>query len=803
MKNIFLLALLLFSYLGVGAQLYIAPGDSISVLPGTLFTLQEHLINNGKIYNNGILTLNGTTVQNISGTGNTNNLFVDNNIVMLSDCSVNNILELNNSHIFSLGNFQLSSGSINGTGLLSGSSNATLILNTTASSLNFDQTTDTATNALKNLTINNSSTSIQNKLYLYDALLPNAGTITLNDELILRSNISKTARVAPATSSFTYGTNGRFVIERYIPGRRAWRLLTAPVTTASNVKISDAWQDGKPRVSNINIISNPEPGYGTHVTFGLPATNGYDQGINSNPSIRYLTGIGWNGVPSATNDGSIANSGYITDQPGYMLFVRGDRGTLLSQATSALTSPTVLRPKGKINTGVIDMPLSVAFNNAGSSFRVVGNPYPSAVNFHEIITNSINKDAGFADAFYLWDPTITGNNGVGGFVGMAYNATASIAAGKPVYDRSVPSSIDNSGDIQSGSAFVIDYNVPATSLQMEENDKSIGSNNSFFKPARQLQTNLLAVNNDGSVSLNDGVLISMKERNNNKVDKNDLKKLGNFAEQIAVVKNGQPLCIEKRPLLGNGDTIFYQISRMRQKNYLLQLIVDAATTQPGNALFLEDVFRQQQTAVSFIDTLHYSFSITADTASFSSKRFRLVTKAVNHFVKLNTKLQHDDVQLQWSIADMSGIVSFYIERSQDSLSFETIGSTQAFTALDVQPLPGTYFYRIKCVNNKGAVSYSMVSSLMIPEINIGMSVYPNPVTNNTIMLRMKLAQPGIYQAKLMDNKGQLILRKSFNHFGRLLQQAITIDQPISTGIYQLEIITPSNEKKLVKVLVQR
>ncbi len=148
-------------------------------------------------------------------------------------------------------------------------------------------------------------------------------------------------------------------------------LRAIPVTAADNLTISDAWQDGKPVVVNINIISNPEPGFGTHVTFGLPATNGYDQGINGNTSIRYLNSSGWNGVPTATNDGSVANSGIITDQPGYMLFVRGDRGTLLSQATGAVTSPTVLRPKGKINTGVLNQPLGIAFANAGSTFRVV------------------------------------------------------------------------------------------------------------------------------------------------------------------------------------------------------------------------------------------------------------------------------------------------------------------------------------------------------------------------------------------------------------------------------------------------
>lgn len=216
----------------------------------------------------------------------------------------------------------------------------------------------------------------------------------------------------------------------------------------------------------------------------FPLLTGTTRGVNANPSIRYMNSTGWNGVPSATNDGSIANSGVVTDQPGYMLFVRGDRGTLLSQATSAITSPTVLRPKGKINTGIIHQPLSTAFVNGSSSFRVLGNPYASAVNFHAIVTNPVNAANGFADEFYLWDPNITGANAVGGFVAMSYNAAASIAAGFPVYDRSVSSSIDNNGDIQSSAAIVIDYAGPATTMRFEENQKTTGSNNSFFRPVR-------------------------------------------------------------------------------------------------------------------------------------------------------------------------------------------------------------------------------------------------------------------------------------------------------------------------------
>lgn len=803
MKILLTLTTILF-FNTVKAQLFIAPGDSISVLPGTVFTLQEDLANNGRIYNNGVLVLNGSAPQNIYGIGNADNITVDNNTVMQSNCAINNVLQINAGKILSLGNYELlNSGSIAGTGMLSGSANASLVLSGNSSVLYFDQSSDAATNALKNFTINNISTTLQNKLYVYNTMQPSAGNITLNDEVVLRSNSSNTARVGITGSNIFYNANGKFVIERFIPGRRAWRLLTAPVTPGSNVKISDAWQDGKARVTNVNIISNPEPGYGTHVTFGYPSTNGYDQGVNGNPSIRYLNSAGWSGVPTATNDGNTFNSGIITDQPGYMLFVRGDRGTLLSQATGAATTPTVLRPKGRINTGTLDLPLSAGFVSGGSHFRVVGNPYPSSVNFHSIITNPVNSAAGLPDAFYLWDPTITGSSGVGGFVGMVYNAAASVAAGRPVYDRSVASSIGNSGDVQSSAAFVIDYSGPATTIRVQENDKTDSSNITFFRPAASLQTSLFALNGDSTLSLNDGVLLSVSDANQKSIDKNDLRKLGNFAENICIIKDGHYLCIEKTQPLTAGDTVWYFIKNLKQKRYELKIETDAASIKNGTAIFLEDLFIKSHTPLQVGGTVSYSFLVTSDTGSYSNHRFRLICKSVGSINGLETKLVAEGVALNWGAVPEAGSCNFTIQRSTDGINFEDVGTTilQEFTDMSVSE--GVYFYRIQCVSSHGVVTYSDIRKVSVPNRKPGWIVYPNPVTGNMFTLYSKNPGAGLYHVRLMDEKGTIVLIQHFTLTGGTSQKQILLPALISDGIYTLEVNGPANSTSFVKLSVQQ
>lgn len=788
------------------AQLYIAPGDSISVLPGTLFTLQENLNNNGKIYNGGVLTLNGSSLQTLSGTASqVDNITADNNVQLLNDITVNNVLFLNSGKIFDISNSVLANtGEINGPGLLKGSLNAVLQLTGIGgSSISFDQSADAASNALKNMLVNNGNVLLQNKLYLYDALLPAGGTITLNDELVLRSNSSKTARVGVAAAGFVYNSNGKFVIERYIPGRRAWRLLTVPVTSGSSVKISDAWQDGKPRVTNVNSISNPEPGYGTHVTYGFPSANGYDQGVNGNPSIRYLNSTGWNGVPSATNDGSVSNSGIVTDQPGYMLFVRGDRGTLLSQATGALISETVLRPKGRINTGVVNIPLGTGFISGGSHFRVVGNPYPSAVNFHQVISSGLNLPGGFTDAYYLWDPAITGSNGVGGWVAMSYNGPASIAAGRPVYDRSVASAITNDGDIQSSAAFVIDYNGAATAILVQETDKSTESSNSFFRPAGQIQTTLLAENSDSTVSVNDGVLLLLDDQNAAVVDKNDMKKLGNFAENISIIKDSAYLCIEKRKPLTAGDTVFYFTKSLRQKKYQLQFDMDNQAVAAGTGVFLEDVYLKTYTPLHHSSSTLYPFSVTADNGSYSSSRFRLVCRNVNRITDLQVQLLKDDVLLQWLLSDTTGIVSFSIQRSEDGNTFTTVGHTTAASYTDAQLAAGIYYYRILCANDKGMISYSNIEKVQVPFVKTGLHIFPNPVTGTQIMLRSKSTPGGMYHLRLLDGNGKIISTANFNHGGGMLLHPLEVGAPFSNGIYQLEVYLAGRKIAVLSVMMSR
>src|ERR1700739_4403187 len=92
--------------------------------------------------------------------------------------------------------------------------------------------TGTGITNCNNLTINKSNygVAIKSNINITGALSMNSGNLYADNHLILISDSNTTARVAPVTS----GCNiyGNAIVQRYVPGLRSWRLLTAPVTNS-------------------------------------------------------------------------------------------------------------------------------------------------------------------------------------------------------------------------------------------------------------------------------------------------------------------------------------------------------------------------------------------------------------------------------------------------------------------------------------------------------------------------------------------------------------------------------------------
>lgn len=637
--------------------------------------------------------------------------------------------------------------------------------------------------------------------------------------LTLRSTAIKTARVADVTLNGTRTGNdvvGKVVIERYIPARRAWRLLTAPVRSATipTPTIFSNWQEGA-RSFPLGTLADPVPGYGTHVSNGNNVPD-FDQNNTNNSSIFYLTATGWNGVPSNTSGTTIGgNNGVITDQPGYMLFVRGNRSTNLTLGTLAPASATTLRTTGDINvTSNAAAPLVLTPGGGspnGANFNYVfANPYPSAISFENFRNEPLNSGLTLNNTFYVWDANLTGSNGVGGWI-----TVTRIGAG--TYTTSPTGSIPGliTGQIQSGMAFMVLHtsNV-APVVRYKEAFKVSGSNISLFRPHNsQIRTTLLAKNADGTSSINDGALVYFDGVSSNSVDNEDGYKVSNFAENISILNGGIELAIEKRRSIAETDTIFLRMYRMRTKQYALSFdLAGLGTCAEGKVAILEDRYLNTKTVLDMQGNTEYNFAVTVNTPSADSGRFRIVFKKMVQFTGIRAAVAGDDVAVDWNISTELNIDRYEIERSANGTSFEAAGNQisrgnsdngAAYSWLDVYPPSGVYYYRIKAIGKNGTVLYSDVAKVTIIKRSPAIFVFPNPVTNNVIGLQLTKMPAGMYEAALFSSDGKVISRSRFVHAGGTATEKITPRYLLPGGNYRVEITGPDKAKTVISIMVQK
>ncbi len=496
--------------------------------------------------------------------------------------------------------------------------NGTIILNgTTATAQNFPG--PGTINAMAILEINNTGAgvSLNNNLRIQTQLKPTQGNLSLNNSDITISSVSgRTALVSQvgASASFTYNGTGRFVVERYIPARRAWRLMTAPIAAGAQT-LNQAWQEGVGGAWS----SNPSPGYGTHITGGPTRTTlqGYDQGP-FNPSIYGYTATGWNYLPATTGEA-------VTSNQGWMLFIRGSRAINLPLSTPAtVPDVTTLRPRGAIKVGT-----QPTLTNTSGGYMVVGNPYAAPINFKNITKTGVIGGLGGNNAYTLWDPNLGGSSGVGAFVTFAWNGTN---YSKSIVSGTGSSNISADGTIASSAAFIVNQSAGGT-IGIEENDKDtvVYGSSYLFRPLpannnteSSLRLSLYGAEADGTTSIADGTLILFNQNSRLEVDEEDVIKTNNVRENISIAKEDKKLVIEFRKGLKAGDILQYNMWNMSRRHYELEVILTNVKLTPGTAAFLEDTYLRQKTKLNNKGATTIGFDVTTDTASSQQNRFRIV-----------------------------------------------------------------------------------------------------------------------------------------------------------------------------------
>ncbi len=164
--------------------------------------------------------------------------------------------------------------------------------------------------------------------------------------------------------------------------------------------------------------------------------------------------------------------------------------------------------------------------------------------------------------------------------------------------------------------------------------------------------------------------------------------------------------------------------------------------------------------------------------------------------------EDDGILLQWVTSSEINNESFYVEKSEDGLSWNEVANILGagissieteYSFLDNDPIDGIQYYRLRQVDYDGSISYSKVISEIWERSNISFSIYPNPASE---LLVIETSEPWTdreLQFKILNIEGRAIIADV-----DINQQSQPIDiATFRPGIYILQLY---DQKELIHTI---
>jgi hypothetical protein len=181
-----------------------------------------------------------------------------------------------------------------------------------------------------------------------------------------------------------------------------------------------------------------------------------------------------------------------------------------------------------------------------------------------------------------------------------------------------------------------------------------------------------------------------------------------------------------------------------------------------------------------------------------------------NFSNLSGTLNENTVWLNWNVLNNQQVKYFEVQRSDDGLSFATVGKVNKQMTGDTQANfsytdgisdlnSNLVYYRIKLFNLNGTVQYSYIINVRLPAVKeTKITISPNPV-KDIMQLQIWTKTSGNIRIDLFDQSGRQVSSKTFAQKGR---NTIAIDDLANKprGVY-MAVIYADNKVFRQKVLL--
>ena len=645
-------------------------------------------------------------------------------------------------------------------------------------------------NQLLNLSIGNSSSSgvfIFGPIDILRSLTFTSNGLKLNtqDNITLKSTATETAWVGDLTGKTI---TGNVTVERFIPTginhAKSWQFIAVPLS--GNQTINQAWQDTATAANQSRYA-----GFGTQITSAInplpPLFDVYTSAGGTMKTYNSLNNL-WVGVPTTT-------ATPISNPKGYFIFVRGDRTVITSSATAV---PTVLRAKGKLYTASVgELPPSTTVS--ADKFESVGNPYASSIDFLSVL-----RTGNIDNAFYAWDPLLPGTRGLGGYQTIsATNGYRPVPGGTLNYTGLVSVT-----KIQSGQAFFVHATGTASGgiVSFTEMAKTSGSQSAFRQTENDDHIKCLKASlftgSGSSDKIADGNVVSVNCSYSNLYTSDDALKINNSGENFGIICGDKTLSIEARNNFSINDTIFYSLSNLKKQAYQFRfqpMNLDSINLIP----WLIDKYNNTEHLIALADSTFVDFYINDSIESSASKRFYIIFKPsiilpVTFVSVKATRKELNKVIVQWKVENELSISRYSLERSKDGKTFFEIANLAAvnnnnlsaeYNVDDLHPFSEVNFYRVVSIGIDNKTEISSTVKLMPFNSNPTFTIFPNPVTDKTIHLNCENISKGVYNFKLINQSGQVLISDNLSITSNENIKLIKLKESVASGNYDFVIIS--------------
>src|SRR5258706_7268464 len=164
-------------------------------------------------------------------------------------------------------------------------------------------------------------------------------------------------------------------------------------------------------------------------------------------------------------------------------------------------------------------------------------------------------------------------------------------------------------------------------------------------------------------------------------------------------------------------------------------------------------------------------------------------------------IQSEDVLTTWVTATEVNCDYFVIERSQDGINFEMVGTrrgsgnssvTLYYSMLDTKPIKGISYYRLREVDFDGTDTKSRLVAVSFVNVNV-LIEFPNPAQTSSIIIGLTTAAEGKVNLEIIDMLGKVQLSELLDVKKGLNEINDYSVRDLPQGAYFIRIKSAGNE----------